>query len=87
MFYLPVSERNKMKTQCSEVGECDDCRNGKSFEKTTEELGFLSVNLELELGFGVWFGVGFFGGVGAERTEKSCQCKKLILFLPFDFST
>lgn len=28
-----------------------------SFEKTLEELGFLSVNLELELGFSFWGGV------------------------------
>lgn len=74
---VPVSEKNEVKTDCVLRGDCDDCRNGKRLEKTLEELDFLSVNLELELGCGFWgCVVGFF------KTEKRCQCEELILFLP-----
>lgn len=41
----------------------------ESFEKTTEKLGFISVNLELELGLSVCFGVGLVGGTRKSREK------------------
>lgn len=58
----------------------------ESFEKTTEKLGFISVNLELERGLSVCFGVGLVGG-DQEEQRKAASKKELILFLPRDFST
>lgn len=53
----------------------------EAFETTLGELDFRSLNQELELGFGFWgCVVGFF------KAEKRCECKELILFLPWDFS-
>lgn len=49
----------------------------ESFVRTVGELDFRSLNQELELGFGFWGCVaGFF------KTDKRCECKELILFLP-----
>lgn len=88
VFHLPVSERNKIKTVFWEVGECDDCRSGESLLRRLRRAWFLICKLGTgtRLWCLVWVWVGFFWQ-GNGKTEESCQCKGLILFLHCDFFT